>query len=991
MPVIRETRQMFSKPIGVRSFDTGEQRIGNAIANFANKAGNEFYERAAVNAEKFGLEAGQSVSSDDLTSFDPKTGKLEVMSSTDGMGSIASSAFERVIERRFVDTVDKDIRLKSSELANKYDDPVQYENMFTSYLDSISKSADDRHQNVIQESGKYLMASTKITLANNARRKARAAAAQDVSNTNTEYAEIIFDTAASGQTTTTIPLIEERYTATLEAEAAGLLKNGSADAVRSSLAVQGLSGALQVVMADSTPVQQASINLYIATQGRSGGDAITFSQKSILDQFVGYIDRGNTRAILAESNLSASNVNAVRSAEIAEQTAIFKQDSAKFKLNYPFDSVFPTRANSLRHSQQAWSSGDQGFVAASVSSAGFDHRGELIKLNSKRASNQITQEEYNGFTQDIRRASLDSIVLGMASDGNIDALKAAFVTQAPLDIAKLTPLQQVAFQSLQQTMLYDPADDRSYVQTLIGGTQNEVQNKIETEMRNANLFIDIDNVSADFLNGSYNPEAIQKAEKRAANALSTGDITASEFDSLSQSLRVSAGKGIANIGSSSMTAFEMTALANYIASGGEEGAGVNQYVTSVGEAILRVVPADGRAAVANHANSVREKLEKKESIANAKLQKQQLRADVIGGKGKASNKLHRQTSQEILEEAGVNITQPESKADSVYALMRTSPPQNLIDGLNNIALGLEVDGAGVLLDHFAVLSNDATTDGLFINRFGTGEGAALSATKVAFLQDVVNIRKQTGQPASVIAATLVSRRDDPKSRIYAQTVFTKRGSIISPKEYVSNQYGDLIGEDLGDTAEYYALIGLDSKEIDAKIEAIVDNRFVKSDVVVDPRFPMGVNNRTQHSLQTNFPNEDRRDEFTRIINSELPSGFELARKESNRARTKRAVKAGMEVPKYVYLVPSENTAGASYYAYFTDENNELRPLITEIDGQLTWPLFEEDILSEFDSLRAIEEANKVEAQLDQKQKTLDALSLRPGIRTLDDLSNIKLR
>jgi len=162
MPVIRETRKIFTQPIGVRSFDTGEQNVGRAISNFADKAGQEFYQRAQVNAEKFGTEAAQSIKAEDLKVFDSATGKPEVLSSMEGMGSIAASAFEQVVERRFVDSVDKDIRLKSAEIASKYEDPVQYQNMFESYLGSMAKGADDRFKNVIMDSGSYVMGSTKI-------------------------------------------------------------------------------------------------------------------------------------------------------------------------------------------------------------------------------------------------------------------------------------------------------------------------------------------------------------------------------------------------------------------------------------------------------------------------------------------------------------------------------------------------------------------------------------------------------------------------------------------------------------------------------------------------------------------------------------------------------------------------------------------------------------------------------------------------------------
>ena len=982
MPVIRQTRQMFNKPIGVRSFDTGGEQVGRAVSNLADTMGREFYERAAKKAKKAGVESAQSLSKDELLVFDPETGKPKPMSSTDGMGSIARDAFEDVVERRFVDAVDKDIRLKSAELASKYEDPSQYEGMFSSYLDSLSSGADDRFKNLIVDSGSFLMASTKIKLADAARARSRAAAAQSIKTTNAEMSEVVFDTAAGGDPGASALILNERFAAAQEGENAGLFKAGYAAAVASDLAVQGMSGALQVAMQDATPLQQSSINLYISTQGRSGGDALTEKQKSNIDHFIGYVDRNNTRSILSESNLIASSVNSVRDAQIAEQEAIFAAQSKKLLLNFESGSVTPARFNSAQLTQNAWRQGDQRFVGGSVGTISREYERQASQLKSAFASDAISLDQYNSLDTDQRRAALDSIVIGMATDGNIEELKVAFVTQSPEDIAKLSSLQQVAFQSLQKTSLYNASDDRNYIKTLLSGTQNDVQDRIDKEVRNANLFVDVGNVSTDFLNGSFSPETIQEVEARAADALTAGDITANEFSSLTEGVRAAAGKGVANIASGNMTSLEMTALANYVASGGEETAGVNPFVASAGNAILSTVPDAARPSVVNHINGVREKLEKKERTAEAVREEEMQRARVIGGGGQVTSASDRKLVDEILQKAGVDITDPSSKNDDFYSLIRSAPPQSLVDSLSAISLGVFVPGAEVLLDHWAVMSSDATGEGVFINRFGTGDGAAISPTKSAILQDIVNIRKFTGGDVNEIAMTLIERRNDPKSDVRLKQVFGDQ----SPKEYVSEIYGEVIAAELSDVAEYYARTGQSKGDIKDRLKEMVDTRFIKSHVVVDPRFPMGRGNITSSSLEATLPNEDRRDEFVRLVNERLPAGFELARKESNRARSKRAAQGVQSV----YLVPTENTAGPSYLAHVL-ENDVLVPLFVEVNGEVTWPLFDEDVLRDFDEISQVNEQARLEGIADQAEEVRLAVDAKPGLRSLEDIGSLSIK
>ena len=1010
MPVIRETRKIFTQPIGVRSFDTGEQNVGRAISNFADKAGQEFYERAQVNAEKFGTEAAQSIQTEDLKVFDSATGKPEVLSSMEGMGSIAASAFEQVVERRFVDSVDKDIRLKSAEIASKYEDPVQYQNMFESYLGSMAKGADDRFKNVIMDSGSYIMGSTKIQLADAARAKSRAAAAQNVATTNDEFSEVIYDTAAAGQFEASVVMIEERITASVEAEKAELYKPGYSTTVRSTLGAQAMSGALQVAMKNSTPVQQAAMRAYIGSQGLIGADDMSEAQRKALKPFIGYVDRNNTTAILSEAGVISSNLNAITAAKASEKAAKYKQATLEFGRNYNATEIIPSRATAAMNSREAWDSREQSSVIGSINAANDAYQKSLREISFAQ-QNGLGAEASDAFRQDSRRAGLDAAIIGMASDGNIDALKKALVTQDPQDMTTLTTLQQAALITLQGSMLYDPAEDRNYVRTLLSGTQNEVQDKINREIRNANLFTQVSNESTRFLNGVYDSEAVAKSEALAAAALANGDITANEYDSLSGGLRSAAGKGIANIVSANMSSFDMNALANYVGSGGQETLGVSVAVAKAGNLILGTVPEDKRSSVVNHINSVREKISRKEAEILAAQKKSDNRKRVQTGGGKVTDKKDRVLQNEILSSQGFVLTDPstyatEERRADLFQALRETPSQELIDGLNNISLGLETPGADALLDLFSVLSNDLTSTGLFVNRFGSGEGAPISAKETTFLQAVIKVKQTEGGSAKEIAMALKDKENDEKSKLNIGLVFGDQ----TPKQYLASEFkSDIIAAELGDTAEYLALMGGSEKDVKARLEEIVDTYYHQTRVVVDPRFPVGEISRTMYSLEKMFPNEKRRDAFIDIIVSELPDGYRL-RNHATRAPSRIQVPEGIAMqgnldlgietgitamavgdqpkPKDVYLVPNEATVGAAYYAYYVDDNNELRPLITDIDGEQGIPMWDESELADYDAQALIDRNAAIESQLDVRESVLEAVRKRPGMRSFDEIKNI---
>ena len=211
-------------------------------------------------------------------------------------------------------------------------------------------------------------------------------------------------------------------------------------------------------------------------------------------------------------------------------------------------------------------------------------------------------------------------------------------------------------------------------------------------------------------------------------------------------------------------------------------------------------------------------------------------------------------------------------AQTLYQALRETPSQDLIDGLLSISSGLNTPGAEALLDIFATMSNDLEQNGVFVNRFGTGDAAAISAKNVAFLQSVNEIRKVEGGSARDIAINLAARANDDKAKANVKRVFKDQ----TPAQYLASEFGsDIIAIELREAAEYLALMGGSEEYVKERLKALVDSNYSKTRVVIDPRFPVGELSRTMYSLEKTFPNQDRRDAFIDIIVSQLPDGYRL--------------------------------------------------------------------------------------------------------------------
>lgn len=180
MPVIREQRQYQVGPIGVaRASQTGAM-VGNAIAENADRLANMFFRAEAQQAEKKGIEQARAADLKSVITINPETGEPEAYKPPESFGTIAADAYQRVIMRRFEQSIDDEIKLKSKELAAKYrDQPAIYEQTMADYIASMGNAAEGQFKSYINDVGTSYLQATRLNLniaKMNAERRAAAAA-----------------------------------------------------------------------------------------------------------------------------------------------------------------------------------------------------------------------------------------------------------------------------------------------------------------------------------------------------------------------------------------------------------------------------------------------------------------------------------------------------------------------------------------------------------------------------------------------------------------------------------------------------------------------------------------------------------------------------------------------------------------------------------------------------------------------------------------------
>lgn len=978
MAVIRQRTQVFNQPVGVVRADAGAASVGQAISRAAGAMASLAFQDAADDAQKKGIELAQAVDEKKLRTINPETGKPEAYKPPETFGRIAADAYQNVIDKRFEDSMNTELRLKAQEIALKYQfDAESYDEVMSDYIGSMAENASGKYRSYIEGTGAKYLALTKLNIQERAVARARANAAESVLTSIDQTTDDVVDLARNGGFIVREGESVSEATARLNAEvtnaknaiSSGLLKSGAdlkaQDQINASIAKGGVEYLLSKT---ASSVERNAVNLAIATRGVQM-DGVPANLQADVKQLLQYVDASNATQTLSHFSNIAADYNAVERDVIEQQKAEALQNARRLEVQLS-DSLTDFSSMTSGYAARGFASGEPMAVEVSVVVADSSFKARKKSIDQRYQSDTTyTQDQRESDLRDARQAALRPFLIQAAAEGNVETLRTAINTRNPADMQMLTANQREVITALYNSDFFNPAEDIGYAREVLSASKNTIREQRDAEQLKFEISQSVTEAGELAETGGLSDEAFDNLVNNIKRNIGPKGLSAEQAESEITRLTKQRAFGVVEVFAARATSGDLNNLATYVDSGGQRTEGMSPDIIAAGNRILEQTKPDQRDAVVSKISGLKTTIKSQEDELNEALELRNNQLRILGGNGNVNSKEDRNFTQEILDNNGIKLGDFYSLDEGVQlemlSLMRSAAPQGLIDNLNLMASGQPIEEAQTYLSLFATLSNDPTEQGLFINRFGN----ALSAETVELLEDANQIRVTMGGDTNTIITTLVERQRDPKSTAQMNAVLKNKTPTDYATAAASNDF--IVGAELAPVVEYLARTGKSKKEIDSRLEALIDQKYPKSTHIADPRFPAGSIKRSRYALQAHFPSKEERKAFISKVESQLPSGYALIPNLSTDE-------------KKVMLVPDESTAGVNYFAYFVDpEGNELRPLIYEENGQAFWPTFNRDDISDYyeqEAARRKAELDKLEETQQGVFKRTEALKKRPGFR-----------
>ena len=255
MAVIREKRQFQVGTIGVARASEGGRIVGQAISQAADQFADIFYREGLQVAETTGVEAGQAAERERIMTINPQTGQPEAYAAPAPFGRVAAEAYQRVVERRFQESLDEEMKVKSAELAARYEDnpnsTALYESAMSDYIATMGENAEGQFRTYITDTGTSYLNLTRSNLAINQIRRereaARVAQRRAAENANNQIRALVsqYGPAAFEGPTIVNSLIESSSATVEDGVASGLFSSAASSQNARSQALNAAYGLIQ--------------------------------------------------------------------------------------------------------------------------------------------------------------------------------------------------------------------------------------------------------------------------------------------------------------------------------------------------------------------------------------------------------------------------------------------------------------------------------------------------------------------------------------------------------------------------------------------------------------------------------------------------------------------------------------------------------------------------------------------------------------------------
>ena len=1031
MPVRRETSQSsYVGTVGLRNVNTGGVEKYSGIARGANTIVTAAVKEMGRQAAKEGEALAFQTDSKSVVNINPLTGKPEALNDLDGdrfLGRTAGEAFQRVILDRFQNEVSLDIQKKTNELVLKYqDDPDNVGKVtgaLNEYLKNMALNTEQNGQatiytNFIEQQGALELAKTELSLGKLNASRQRTKLGEHILLSNKDDKETAYEFGKTNQDSEKLEaFIEARIAKNEDGEAAYLLKEGTGKRHGVELRVAYVFGKIEGLYPKfmMNDYQRTQFELAI----RTGGEVTTNLNDEYFDdledvlKFTKDLPPEDLENVMKYAERLSADYRDAELAELTERQRILDtQEDRIQKLQDEANVEYDQFELLVKTNIGAFSAGTYYNLSSAYDDYGKleSNTESLLTLNTAidNSLNKLQDLDSKfkqylergvkvdaGLISDIKAEELRNYLAIAARDGKVDDLRLAIISPDNDGIQNLTSFQREVVRKIKASQLYD-SNQTNTVTNFLSEIKNTAQENISNYVAKKVLQEEGNNVAQAARSSALSREEL---EKFGAKIIRTSNkiLSDAEKDNIINGVKLAGAEGLINstqnASSQDLNAMSLLiqsdgknndpAIANLSASNKEIADELTNLIRNFPEGkkeIIRIL--EKRETDIRTAEQERKEEKKKRDEAI------QLRKEVLQAGNTNKTQEHREDMDKIMADAlGISsAADPKSLTPAFYPLARITMPESLISGLKNFLSGTapEVDH-DVLLEHAEQLLNDKSPSGP-VNRFGD-----IFGKNEPLLREVILRKNFFGdrKTANEILVEIKQEESSPAAIENAKRVFEDGG----PRDFIlNNQIATDVNvvAELAPIAEMYARMGKTSKEIIDELNDYVDKNYKPSEHVIDPNAPFKRGESlSKMALDIVFPDPEEKAEFIRLINQQLPREFrlgepqdifyfenveKLSRDRSGKTITKKS-KVVTGQTKEVFLVPFEGGDIPQFYAYFRDENNEIRPLIydRQIDEfgttELTWPLFDTSMTATFaknkynQTLRAIEaEAREVERQ-----------------------------
>lgn len=460
--ILVESPTFQNQRIGVaRTYEGGQ--TADAIARGADQLAGLAFRAAAENAQTQATEMAQSLSQTDVMAIDPKTGAPVALGQMGNMGRIGSEAYRRVINTRFQQSIEEEIRNQATVLAGQYEDNPDgvalYTEAMSDYIASMSQNATGQWRSFIEDAGTSYLNRTRasLTVAQMRASRARLAAAGQRANaealTAFESAVSNYGPAAFGEappTDTSRPVSTfnpPSDTPSVPTERSGVagqisqsVRVGLSDSVEADIvspvvmdgwslaqreaALRGMTTYYinQLDMTDPNTVTQLSRLRYSIGSGDIVG---AMRQAPELAPFASFLLQNPAAARDFDTFANRVLADAVSLAELESKPTLLEAEAKALELSLLWEQQAQDAAY---RTEAAYRDLNPMMIGSTLSQS-------LAELNRTRASipsmrderqREATQNRITSQTQAIQRGVFDNLVSDLPNQDEVDRMRAAF-------------------------------------------------------------------------------------------------------------------------------------------------------------------------------------------------------------------------------------------------------------------------------------------------------------------------------------------------------------------------------------------------------------------------------------------------------------------------------------------------------------------------------------------------------------------------------------